>query len=484
MPNVTISGGANVPPGFTIPVTSTQSSTIAANAIAAIQASITAGKAVAISPSVPATVNLAIGSTSTTAILDNGTAPLTVNDASAGPLTIISGLGGLTYNSLASLTNPAANVLIDSGGGPSTINLGFGTATVVVDGVATVNAINGGDTVFATSGGFASINAGAGAVVVVAGTDTVGFYGPNAQVFTQNGANLMIVGTGGPVEGTDSGSVTISALGSISNYQYDGYGGNVYVDASAGGKNVVGNAGSIVINPTNSNVTVFAGAGSETLYGTGDAGGKALNNGSDFVNAGNGFFHGGAGQNILETSTISGGATLIGGAKGVNADFLYSQGAFNTLIGDVNTRIIDASGLSGSAPFVPNFTFNGVALGAGGDLLNAGFASQVSIYGAAGGANTIVSGTGATTVNGAGAVTTPGSHAAANTFIDGEGKSGLVGGSIVIKDFVVGLDRFLLNGSKVTSATNVGGSAIFTLSDSTKVTLLNLTVTDPTTIFK
>jgi len=247
MPNVTISGGANVPPGFTIPVTSTQSSTIAANAIAAIQASITAGKAVAISPSVPATVNLAIGSTSTTAILDNGTAPLTVNDASAGPLTIISGLGGLTYNSLASLTNPAANVLIDSGGGPSTINLGFGTATVVVDGVATVNAINGGDTVFATSGGFASINAGAGAVVVVAGTDTVGFYGPNAQVFTQNGANLMIVGTGGPVEGTDSGSVTISALGSISNYQYDGYGGNVYVDASAGGKNVAGTVDSVLV---------------------------------------------------------------------------------------------------------------------------------------------------------------------------------------------------------------------------------------------
>ena len=81
-------------------------------------------------------------------------------------------------------------------------------------------------------------------------------------------------------------------------------------------------------------------------------------------------------------------------------------------------------------------------------------------------------------------MSTGGGHSAGNTYIDGEGRTGLAGGSITIKDFVVGLDRFLLNGSTVTSSSNAGGSATFTLSDSTKVTLLNLTVTDPTTVFK
>ncbi len=481
MPNVTIPGTAAYPNGINVPVTANDASGIGQQAVNAIIASINAGNALVVAPTAPTTVNIAAGSSSTTAIVDNGTGPLIVNDSSGGTITILSGLGGLTYNATNTLAGASPNVLIDAGGGPSTINLGFGTATVVANGAASISAVNGGDTVFASAGGAASINAGAGAVVFAAGTDTVAFWGPNAKVFAQNGANLTILGTGGPVNGIESGSVTISAAGSFTSYQYNGYAGNVYVDATANGQNSPGNAGSIIINPTNANVTVFAGAGSETLYGTGDASGFALNNGSDFVNSGIGFFHGGAGQNILETSSISGSATLLGGSK-TSFDALYSQGANNTLIADVNTTIMDASGLSGSAASIANFTFKGVALGAGGDLMNAGWAKQVSIYGAAGGANTIVSGIGASTVTGASTIA--GGHAQGNVYIDGEGKSGLVGGSITIKDFVVGLDRFLLNGSTVTSTSTGGGTSTFTLSDSTKVTLLNITVTDSTTVFK
>lgn len=471
MPNATIPGNVNFPSSFVVPVTSQQAAILGQQAVTAILASMNAGKAIELSPVAPTTVNIAAGSTSLTYIGDNGTAPLTVNDASGGPITIFSGLGGLTYTATNSLATAAANVLIVAGGGPSTINLGFGTATVVADGAATIGAVNGGDTIFATSGGAASINAGAGATVYVAGTDTVTFFGPNAKVLTQNGSNLAIVGRGGPVNGTDSGSVTISAAGAISQFQYNGYGGNVYVDASAKGINTSGNAGGIIINPTNSNVTVFAGAGSETLYGTGDAGGTALNTGNDFVNSGIGFFHGGTGQNILESTSISGAATLIGGST-TSFDALYAQGAYQVLVGGTKTTIMDASGQSGSAASIANFTFKGVAIGAGGDLFNAAFAKQVSIYGAAGGSNTIVSGTGATT-----AIGNHGVAGASNTYVDGVGKIGLGGGSITISDFVVGTDKFLLNGSTVSSvAAPVAGSSTVTLSDGTKVTLANILV--------
>ena len=360
MPNVTIPGSVNFPTNFTIPVTSQQAAILGQQAVTAILASMNAGKGREVSQTAPATVTLPLGAASVTSISNNGTAPLTVNDASGAAITIISGLGGLTYNALGGVGAPVGNLFIDAGGGPSTINLASGTATVVADGVATVNAIFGGDTVLATAGGAASINAGAGAMVFVAGTDTVGFYGPNAQVFTQNGANLTVVGKGGPVNGTASdlgvvGSVTVAASGAISQFQYTGFSGNVYVDASAGGKNVLGNAGGVVIDPTNTNVTVFAGAGSETLYGTGDASGFAVNNGSDLVNSGNGFFHGGSGTNFLETSSISGAATLFGGSK-TSFDELFSQGANDVLVADVNTTLLDASGQSGLQNSVGNVT--------------------------------------------------------------------------------------------------------------------------------
>ena len=120
-----------------------------------------------------------------------------------------------------------------------------------------------------------------------------------------------------------------------------------------------------------------------------------------------------------------------------------------------------------------------MALGAGGDVLNAGWAKQVSIYGAAGGSNTIVSGTGATTAMG-----NHGVAGASNVYIDGEGKTGLAGGTITISDFVVGTDKFLLNGA-VVQPVPAGGSSSVTLSDGTKVTLTGITITtaNQTSIF-
>ncbi len=485
MPNVTIPGSANFRSGFSLPVSSQQAAIIGQQAVAAIVASMNAGKGQEVFPSAPATINLPLGTASVTSIVDNGTAPLTVNNDVGASLTIVSGLGGLTYNVLDGTTPPVGNLFIDAGGGPSSINLASGTATVVADGVATVNAIFGGDTVFATAGGAASINAGAGATVFVAGTDTVGFYGPNANVFTQNGANLLVVGPGRFVLGSDPGpgvavsSVTVAALGSFSQFEYVGYNGNIAVDASAGGKNVLGNAGSIFIDPRNTNITIFAGAGAETLWGTGDAGGTALSSGNVVVNSGNGWFHGGAGANLLETSNVAGAATLLGGST-TSSDALFVQGAWDFAIGDANTKVIDASGQSGLAGGILNFTFQGVAVGAGGNILNAGWAKQISIYGAAGGANTIISGTGASTVVGNHGV--PG---AANVYLDGEGRSGVAGGSITISDFIVGTDKFLLNGAVVMQPVPTGGSSTVTLSDGTKVTLTNVLITaaNQTSIF-
>jgi hypothetical protein len=227
--------------------------------------------------------------------------------------------------------------------------------------------------------------------------------------------------------------------------------------------------GRTFIDPGADNVTVFAGSGTETLFGTGDdtmagvtvpSGGALSNSGSDFVFDGNGYFHGGSGElNMLMTSTLTGAATLAGGGA---VDILFSQGAGDSLKGAAGTVVMDAAGFS-----EPGFSVAGAS---GGDVLNAG-SSNAFMFGAAWGSNTIVSGSGAATVYG--------NHGASgkvgDIYIDG-GKAG----SLAILDFLPGADVVALDGATIVNATPSAGATPGTtvsLSDGTQIVFVDETLT-------
>jgi hypothetical protein len=243
------------------------------------------------------------------------------------------------------------------------------------------------------------------------------------------------------------------------------------VSGSAGGMMLVSAwGGRSFINPGAANVTVFAGAGSETLFGAGDttlpgvalpAGLQLANTGSDFVLAGNGYFHGGSGAlNMMITSTLQGAATLVGGGT---VDLLFSQAAGDSLRGAAGTAIMNAAG------FVqPGFSVAGAA---GGNVLDAG-ASNAFMFGAAWGANTILSGSGAATVFGNHGV----NGQVANTYVDGGG-----GGGLSILDFLPGADILSLHGATLSKITSVAVGAVgaptpgtyLALSDGTTIAIID-----------
>jgi hypothetical protein len=203
--------------------------------------------------------------------------------------------------------------------------------------------------------------------------------------------------------------------------------------------------GRTFIDPGASNVTVFSGSGSETLFGAGDSSlpGVAApanlalsNSGSDFVFGGQGYFHGGGGAlNLLISSTIAGAATLVGGAT---VDLLFSQGSGDSLRGSAGTVIMNAAGFS-----EPGFSVAGAP---GGVVLDAG-SSNAFMFGSAWGANTVLSGSGAATVFGNHGVSANGSPGlVGNIYVDGHS-----GGSLDILDFLPGADVVQLNGATIVS---------------------------------
>jgi len=480
MASVSVQGGSTGQ--VVIQTTSSAVSAVAQAALSAISARIAAGTDFAETYSgvgtvgqpthetavtISAAVSLTMPSTSgVNAIVSDATAPVAIDDERSIPVTIISGAGGLTFDRTSSVAGPA---LIVATAGTNAINLGAGAATVAADGVTSINALGGAASILAGAAGQATVSIGGADTVNLAGVDALDIAAQAAAaiVTAQDGANVMLsnpTGLAAPVVQLAAGTEIVGTMaGSVAT-----------VAGSLGGLMLVSAwGGRTFIDPAASNVTVFAGSGSETLFGAGDASLPGVtvpasmtlaNSGSDFVFGGQGYFHGGTGPlNMLMTSTVAGAATLVGGGT---VDLLFAQGAGDSLRGAAGTVIMNAAGFA-----EPGFSVAGAA---GGVALDAG-ASNAFMFGSAWGANTVTSGSGAATVfgnHGVGAFGAAGQ--VGNVYVDGGG-----GGSLAIMDFLPGADIVSLHGAALSGVTTVAAGGAQTpgtyvsLNDGTTIALVD-----------
>jgi hypothetical protein len=388
----------------------------------------------AVVDTVPASVNVGIMDARNLLLVNAGTGLLT---AIGGPnTTVVSGANG----SVQFTNNSSAGAVFLGGGNNWVGNWADGNRMVVdVDGAPTlfgastvVDASKGASTVNVFNNGLIQVTSGAGATGSV-----------NVQ---------MQVGTGGVFVGGSS-TVAATVTGTAGSLTY--YGGN----------GTAGSAGAF-INPGAGNVAIFPGmTGSATLFGGARSWGTAAEfTGAATVLGGTGYFEGGQhGYNVLQTSAVTGAATLIGGG---DHDFL-----------DV----------AGSGDFVHTGNGQGVIVYTeasvhGGNLYLTGNGSGTILGGQSGHNNFML---------GSGNYTIAGFHDLSQGAVDGIGSiyqdlAGPYGGhgNITILDFVpqvvnehgsVTFDKFLLN-NLTASIDNSSGHSVATLSDGTTVTFQNAVV--------
>ncbi len=358
------------------------------------------------SPSITA----AIGAANTTVVATGPNAQFVYQNQATNANIFLA--GGINYIKEA-FGISAANISVDA----STTVLGSGAAIIdnsVAGSSATVNAF-ANSLVDVIPGGNVQMNAGVGTVVLqVSGGSTI---------------PVTITGTGG----------------ASSQIDYIPTGGNAFIQPGAESIVVLDNGiqgSTSLFGGTLGNVTAPAFTGTATVFG------------------GTGFFQGGsAGGNSLTTSTLAGGATLLGGGSG---DTLTAYGIGDKIVaGSGNETLIGANGqkLLGSTVVAPSGGAN-FLLGSGANFLS----GDIS------GGDTIGTGTGTATIN-LGHSTGPGSII----------KEIGAGGSVTINGFAskpfTNNDSFVLASGVTASITSSGSSgavtSVATLSDGTKVTFVN-----------
>ncbi len=330
-------------------------------------------------------------------------------------------------NSVFVYQNQATNAQIFLGGGINFIKEAFSISAATINLDASSTVLGSGAAIIDNSvaGSSATVNAFANTLVDV-------IPGGNVTVNTQSGEVVLQVSGGSTVPVTING-----AGGAGSQIDYIPTGGNAAINPFA--ENVV-----VLDNGVRGSTTLFGGSASATVFG------------------GTGSFTGGsAGGNSLITSTLAGGATLIGGGTG---DQLTSFGVGDVLIaGSGNETLVGANGgaLLGST----------VLSAAGGSQFVLGSGNDV-VFGDINGSDTISTGTGSATIN-----LGHGSTVGQASIINEVG----VGGSATINGFFTGPfanhDNFVLaNG--VTATITASGSpgavtSVANLSDGTSVTFTN-----------
>ena len=355
-------------------------------------------------------------------IVANGNTPVSVAGAGLSNVSVISGAGGLTFNTGAqpvagnptALANPTGVVIVAGGtnvigtttnaGGSMFVRLGAGNDSVV--------AIRGQNTIVA----------GLGANLISTGT-------ANDLIYTE-GADI-IVGDTLPGGG---GADTIGAVGGGSDFVYGGSSNVTFLSSSTSAS------------------TVLGGTGTDTLF-AGSAGGQ---------------FYAGTGGN----STLVGGSgptTLVGGASGDQLFAVYTAGSGPTTAGSSylvagagNETIDGAFDSRGVQAFAGNnTTINGAAVTA-----------NTVVYGGSGN-DTLYAGTGNATLNGFG-----GSDVFA--FINGSAGgsdqfSGFTSSSVIQQIGYGSVNGASAQAAALASASVTGGSTVITLSDNTKITLSGFT---------
>jgi len=305
--------------------------------------------------------------------------------AIGGPnTTVVSGsLGTLIYQNIAS----SAEIYL--GGGNNLIKEAFASSAAVINVDAGVsNALGSGHTIIDASLGSSTINVFANALIDV-------IAGGTALVIAQPGS--VVVGVTGP----STNPVTVEG-GANTDLVY------------------IPDGGSSFINPGAGNVVVIAGSGgSETVFGGSmTIGGVPMTadafTGTATVFAGTGYFQGGsAGGNNMQTSTLPGAATLVGGGNG---DVLNANAPGDLLIAGPGNAVLFAAQTTSQ-----------------GDTFITG-SGATTVLGAAGGNNTIELGSGTSTVYGQHNTGGSGSVSGNRYLIEA------AGGTHMIADYLPGFD--------------------------------------------
>lgn len=466
---VTVQGsGGNI---ITIPYTSTQ----AANAA---QAALTTINGLALTPffqQVSVTTNGVLGTPTPPAVfagvvastpgnLNLGILPSQYQSLIDTDSSVVAVIGGTSTNVVVSgqsakfiFANQGPNTQVFLGGGINYISEAFNISGGTINVDASTSVLGSGAAIIDNSIG-AGTNIGSGAVTVNAYANSLVNVIPGTKTTVNALAGTVVL----QVSGGSTVPVTMLGAGGVGSLiDYIPTGGLGFIEPGA--ENVI-----VLDNGIQGSTSLFGGnlGGTTAPTFTGVA----------TVFGGTGYFQGGSGgsagtfSNFLETSTLAGAGTLVGGGGG---DQLVGFGVSDSIVAGVGAETL-TGGIGQRQPNGVVAPGTGIASNPGGMFLVAGPGADV-INGDIGGFDTISTGTGTATISLG--------HSSANaSIITNTIKEVGVGGSETITGFLsnpfAAHDQFLvLNGvtALIASTGTVAGSitSVAKLSDGTTVTFAN-----------
>jgi Ca2+-binding RTX toxin-like protein len=479
MADITIPG-AGSPTGVVINVTSVQNGVLANQILQTLGTSITGGS---------------IGSTVVAPGGHGITTPPTVAAGTFNQLIIDASVSGTT-----SLPSSGYQYLMigQAGNTPYALQTQtlIGTQQAPGAPAPTVLSSNGGVTFYGNGESFnfigggnnlitdATVSAPGAAINLVSDTGSGTVYGGTSSINAtfNGGANHYFGGDGAATINTagadtialNAGAATINLSNTVSGGAGSIFGGSgqmvVHDNGSSNAQSVFGSSGAATVQSTTDRLTFFGGTGpTEFDVGSGAGTFYGSSGGTEtiFGGAGGGVFYPNSSQMLFIAGT--GAATVSGGAVG------------STIFGNAGSSVT----YFGSQNFAN--ANNLIVAGSGNETLNAYWSVGKDTIIAGSGNASIIGGFGADTFIGGSGSSTFVAGTGANVF---EFQAASVGGTDVISQFNVNLDKIALSGYASTQAStavagqvNAGGSTTITLSDSTKITFLGVSRVD-STIFK
>ncbi|AHJ67567.1 AIDA repeat-containing protein [Granulibacter bethesdensis] len=379
----------------------------------------------------------------------SASAPITIQNNSSTPRLLVGGssrdliMGGSGADTLVS--GPNGGTLNAYGRGSQLVGGGGSTNFVDHVGNTTIYGGQGHDTIEAVGAGSKILTGQAGSQVQLVGDGNLAWSQGADTIYAAGAANTVVGSNAGVymttgnsttfINGTGASTVVGSITESGSPTLFGGAGDLTYYAGNARGL-VILDSGNATVATGSANTTVFNGSGHVLYFGN-----TGYPNTSDTIEGGtgnvtvwsgqNGYFKGGAaGNNLIQAGNNS---TVTGGGNG---DVLTSRGQNNILIAGSGQETLDGSQGSGTIMYAGT-----------GDNTLIGNASQA--------------------------------NSAVDLFVLNAGQAGA---HYTIQNFHTWEDRIVLNGygsadidAAFTNAINTSAGRVFTLSDQSTITLLDVT---------
>ncbi len=377
------------------------------------------------------------------ALIAQGSEPVNLFDEHVGHSLLV----GNAYTGLSQPTQPTQLVTFADGDtlvGATGANTVFWASGGGVAGTEAVSIQGGGNDTIVTNEDDASVTTSGGGHSVV-------YIGASDNHVISQGADEIVCGdtVGGIAQDTvDAGS----GLGHQGPTVFGPSSGEVIVNGDASDPVVVGGGGELVLHGGSSSGNVLWAGTSDAFY-FGGVGSAVVVGGSGYL-----YVQGGAGPVTVYGGT---GPTIIEGVAG-NSAYIVGEGATTIAAGAGNAVFVD-----GSAPVS--------VAGAGGLVVYAGQGTGNYIFDANAGSETLWGGAGTDQfIAGTGNdQMVSGGGADSFKFING-----LAGGSDVITNFRVGIDKIVLQsyGGSIPALTVQNGNTYFSLADGTHVQVVGVAI--------